>query len=1248
MESFEEPGHIGRENLLEVPTLSDCFSEEEDVKAMHQHRFSPGPRRRTSDSSEEMEADVPSTIARKVSFADAFGFDLVSVKEFDTWDVPITLPNDDLEDEVLPVEEFYLTPLFLIPTTQEELLQNVRAHKVCLEVVEFLPGITCMKGIIRVLNVSFEKLVYVRMSLDNWLTYYDILADYMPNSCDGETDQFLFKISLVPPYQKEGAKVEFCIRYETSVGIFWSNNNHKNYILICHKKETASSLEDNNLQEEVTNKHIKGCLKTTLSSKEETLATADEDIWNNPRIPDLDIPRILYSHVDDNEIKHRKENEEEKNVDCNEYENDKELELLLSQHFTRSRGSSTSERSSYATEPVRFPNEPQELGDKLVSGLLRQPLPISSSTEHALQDKELQNNQTCSIGNDRQLLFPEKCTEVDSVNKSAQSSEDFKPNKTYFSPEYWSEPKENQTAHISDIVSSNCGMYHADIPNDESNNAPGSKTTETLFIGEDDYNFKKVRETISSEDGEAGQLKENALKIKDNNAKSVQEQLMQEIASQTPESNSENIIRQEPQREKVESKNQLCVNRSLNGDTLADADVTENYFVSSHSEDIVEEKYKSEYHVDKEKESMLRISEKSPEKQICSTNRYRKHDYEINRIDKTPQREEVMISSVLDEKEEEQMPKSIGLPYLSDSGNSDKNKSESKSPIMDESSHDSKRTEIRIPENIHNTSRLRESHPHVVPPTDESIIIQPTSINTKEMSDTRSNLEKRKYSQSDDPANRNILEMEPCQSEPDRVILKDQSTWDRSVIQRRSGSETQLAERHSEANKRVQMKELTGGKAMGGISDNTRCLKVSPTDELFTCQDTLRYEETSVTRHDSTGEEEAVTAAYIIKMTSESIPEKMSAGEKAVIVKLPQETALSDRPTEKKEGVFDIHEGRNDGLHYPLCQCNREGVLYDTRFGKESASDINNVHTHETVHKEMISTHATNEILAKAEPNSINNSPSTEILWPFSAEGETVSEQGVHSEVPLKHSEHSSQGLHNEEAEERSIWRSFSHIAPKTEPKISSLDKNMEGSCYESSSVISSKGFVGAHTADIEEVLPPHMDASTEIAAQSGCNFNPAGEITHAILNITKPQEFPPNENREENIGQFSLQTEFSPQKQIGPTILIREPTEEREETSLDLEGLITEEKLNIVGLGNQPFSDHIGISGQQNEAYNLPAECLALKHIAYKILYFLLFIVFCVTLYHYDLIVCFALYLFSLYWLYCEGRRNKKSVKKE
>ncbi|KAJ7415515.1 hypothetical protein BTVI_37895 [Pitangus sulphuratus] len=262
MESFEEPSQVNKANLLQVPPVSDFTSEDEDVKIDIALRFSPRPRRRNSASSEEEEAYTPTNISRKVSFADAFGFDLVSVKEFNIWEFPNTGQDNNIEDEVFPQEEYFFSQLFTLPPSQEELLQKVREQKVVLESILFLPGITCMNGIIRVLNISFEKQVYVRMTLNDWLSYYDILAEFMPNSCGNETDQFCFKISLVPPYQKDGAKVEFCIRYETSVGTFWANNDDKNYVLICHKKETASKV-DNKPQKEVTDKYLKGCLKTT-------------------------------------------------------------------------------------------------------------------------------------------------------------------------------------------------------------------------------------------------------------------------------------------------------------------------------------------------------------------------------------------------------------------------------------------------------------------------------------------------------------------------------------------------------------------------------------------------------------------------------------------------------------------------------------------------------------------------------------------------------------------------------------------------------------------------------------------------------------------------------------------------------------------------------------------------------------------------------------------------------------------------
>lgn len=255
MEPSEVPGQISKDNFLEVPNLSDSLCEDEEVKITFKPSFSPQPSRRGSDSSEDMYLETPTSGTRRVSFADNFGFKLVSVKEFDCWDLPSVSTNFDLRKDT---EEYVLSPLFDLPS-KEDLMQQLQVQKAILESAECLPGSTSMKGIIRVLNVSFEKLVYVRMSLDDWQSHYDILAEYVPNSCDGETDQFSFKISLVPPYQKDVSKVEFCIRYETSVGTFWSNNNGTNYILVCQKKEQEP--EPVKPQEEVPNRQIKGCLK---------------------------------------------------------------------------------------------------------------------------------------------------------------------------------------------------------------------------------------------------------------------------------------------------------------------------------------------------------------------------------------------------------------------------------------------------------------------------------------------------------------------------------------------------------------------------------------------------------------------------------------------------------------------------------------------------------------------------------------------------------------------------------------------------------------------------------------------------------------------------------------------------------------------------------------------------------------------------------------------------------------------------
>ncbi|CAM4492479.1 unnamed protein product [Caretta caretta] len=1322
MESFEEPSQFRRDNLLEVSALNDSLSEDEDIKDTLKPRFSPLPRRRNSASSEDLEPETPSTIARKVSFADAFGFDLVSVKEFDTWEVPATSQNDDLEVKVLTAEEYFLSPLFILPASQEDLLQQVRVQKVLLESIEFLPGITCMKGIIRVLNVSFEKLIYVRMSLDDWLTYYDILADYVPNSCDGETDQFFFKISLVPPYQRNGAKVEFCIRYETSVGTFWANNDDKNYILLCHKKETVQEVDDVS-HEEATDKYIKGCLKTTPSSKEEILAISDEDIWNNSRTSVANIPEIVYSHEKDKDIESHHENVKDINVECNEdnkEDNEKELEFLLSRQFTRTRGtSSRDERNLCTTEPVNFPNEAQGLENKLTlmetgTDLLREPVPISSPSENTLQElgKELHDNEKYSIKYDYSQPLAKELT-AGSVNNTEQPLECIGTSEMLLSQDYLPGTMQNVTIHIKDTVLSRQGMSHVDISKGETDSASGSEMMERLFISGEDADIYKEAcemrpETISSEHDESMQLNTCVTEALDDNANPAPERHILQTSHLMLTSVLPDSDKHEEKGEMILSKDQVHLRGDICADAFAHSDISIDSSKSPYTEkEVVAEVSKKDYNSDigkeeeeikldelgliKEQESVDTIAPKLFSvhgKYISETKTKTLPSASDNKHEVKPsQAEDRMISHVADERRAEDSHEFKEFTWLKDRGSSD-NRSQGKEITSSvegkpgkeeysELSDDLRKTDSRYPDATQSKmTTFPAGYPDFAVTTGKARATSTASLNPEDTLDTKENdhklFEDRMYSQDNFPTNKNILETDPCQlqiEKSDSVVTDDQSRA-RCENQKWSVLGSQPVERESEKNRTEEIKEQTDGEVTLGMRDKTRYLNVTPTEELFTCQETVRCEKSSVAEHGNIEEAEAGTA-YIIKTTSESASEKMSASEKAVIAKLPQETAVSDRPTEEKETAFDTHEGRNDGSHYTLCQRNTVGVLYDTEFEKESVLDIYNAHVRETLQGEMMSVCNTKEKVSKAEHDTRNNPPVEETLRASAVEGKAGLEQDLYSEESPKAPPNPEQCLYSDEAEElhkeESIFGTLSHSGAKAETKPPPSDTNIVPSChYESSPATTSEESIEVVTADVENMehpfTAPAFKSIANISAESGYSFSLPSEMTCINKNSSAEVEhkevletsdmLTSSDGKERNTGQCFHQTEFRQEESLGPMILISEPTEEIEETSSESEGLITEGKiLNLPDDSeheNQHISDSSDISDQKSEAHNLPSESLVLKHISYRIFYFLLFVVFVVTIYHYDLMVCFALYLFSLYWLYWEGGRSKESVKKE
>lgn len=178
------------------------------------------------------------TSQKKVRFADSLGLELISVKHFDDNDDPEvperilaklpkgTLHHMDTKFPRAPSQSVYMELQFTNPGTLPGFEQKVREVKVLLESVEV--DEFSLSGFVRVLNLAFEKSVSLRYSLNNWITFMDSLATYVPNSSEGDTDKFCFKI-VMPAYLDNGSTLQFAIKYCVGGQEFWDNNNGNNY-----------------------------------------------------------------------------------------------------------------------------------------------------------------------------------------------------------------------------------------------------------------------------------------------------------------------------------------------------------------------------------------------------------------------------------------------------------------------------------------------------------------------------------------------------------------------------------------------------------------------------------------------------------------------------------------------------------------------------------------------------------------------------------------------------------------------------------------------------------------------------------------------------------------------------------------------------------------------------------------------------------------------------------------------------------
>uniref|UniRef100_A0A4W3IQN1 CBM21 domain-containing protein n=1 Tax=Callorhinchus milii TaxID=7868 RepID=A0A4W3IQN1_CALMI len=195
---------------------------------------SPGQRRRAKSLSpvgerwllQPVSERGPAGRARRkrVRFADSLGLELTSIRHYRDTDVP------EVPGRVLArLEARTEPPLFPNPGDSPDFLSRVEQRGVCLESIA--TDDFSITGTVRVLNLTFQKAVLVRYTLNQWRSFVDIAAAYVPDSSDGHTDAFAFKM-IAPVFLEAGGLLEFAIRYRTpgaSGQERWDNNGGGNY-----------------------------------------------------------------------------------------------------------------------------------------------------------------------------------------------------------------------------------------------------------------------------------------------------------------------------------------------------------------------------------------------------------------------------------------------------------------------------------------------------------------------------------------------------------------------------------------------------------------------------------------------------------------------------------------------------------------------------------------------------------------------------------------------------------------------------------------------------------------------------------------------------------------------------------------------------------------------------------------------------------------------------------------------------------
>lgn len=96
-----------------------------------------------------------------------------------------------------------------------------------------LLGDTTLFGAIAVRNVSFEKKIFVRLTLDGWKTSSDVPAKFVQQEYEGCIDRFFFTNAINEgSFQSLAPNIEFAVCYSANQKEHWDNNGGENFRFI--------------------------------------------------------------------------------------------------------------------------------------------------------------------------------------------------------------------------------------------------------------------------------------------------------------------------------------------------------------------------------------------------------------------------------------------------------------------------------------------------------------------------------------------------------------------------------------------------------------------------------------------------------------------------------------------------------------------------------------------------------------------------------------------------------------------------------------------------------------------------------------------------------------------------------------------------------------------------------------------------------------------------------------------------------